>query len=137
MPQITRKELAEVIGSKTLQIKDRQQLANSIAAYLASDLKTKSINLDSLMRDVMQYRLEHGIVEAVAVSAHELDDRVISDIKSLLKEHFPDAKSVLVDQKIDASLVGGVRIELPQENLDLSVRSKLNLFKRLASLERK
>ena len=135
MQTVTRKELAEVIGDKTLHISDKDKLVKSIAAYVATE--SRYIDLNSLTRDVMQYRLDHGIVEAIAWSAHPIDARVIKDIKDLLKEHFPNAKKVLVDSKIDESLVGGIRIELPQEGLDLSVKSKLNLFKRLIAEERK
>lgn len=134
MTRVTRQELAEIIGEKTLHITDTSKLVRSIAAYIASE--TKAIDLDSLVRDVMQYRLEHGHVEAVAVSAHELSPAVMRDIEELLREHFPAAKRVQVDRRIDDSLVGGVRIELPHETLDLSVRSKLNLFKRLVAEER-
>lgn len=134
MQKISRKELAEVIGEKTLHISSKQELAASIAAYIASE--QSSVDIDSLMRDVMQYRQDKGIVEAVAVCAHPLEDRVIKDIEDLLREHFPDAKSIIVDQRIDESVVGGVRIELPQESLDLSLKSKLNTFKRLVADER-
>ncbi|MDQ3123850.1 MAG: F0F1 ATP synthase subunit delta [bacterium] len=130
---VTRKELAEIIGEKTMHITNRQKLANAVAAYLSSEHKT--VNIGSLMRDVMQYRLERGIVEAMAVSAHELTPVVLKDIKILLREHFPHTKTVLLDQRVDPEVIGGIRIELPQEVLDLSVKSKLNLFKRLVAEE--
>ncbi len=133
MSRVTRKELAEVIGKQTLHISDNKKLVKSVAAYLAQ--QPKAVDLNSLMRDVMQYRLENGYVEAMAVSAHPLNAHVVSDIKALLREHFPDAKYFRVDTRIDESVVGGVRIELPQENLDLSVKSRLNLFKRLVAEE--
>lgn len=134
MQTITRKELAAVIGEKTLHVRDRNTLATSVAAYISSSVK--AVDLDSLMRDVMQYRLEHGIVEAIAVSAHPIDNRVLRDIEELLREHFPDSKSIVIDSKIDPKIIGGIRIELPQENLDLSVRSKLNTLKRMVANER-
>jgi F0F1-type ATP synthase delta subunit len=134
MSTVTRKDLVEVIGERTMDVRDKDALAKAIAGYLADERRT--VDLGSLTRDIMQYRLEHGIVEAVAVSAHELTPEVIKDIKDMLKEHFPDSKHIMVDTRIDESLVGGVRIELPRENLDISVRSKLNLFKRLVAEER-
>lgn len=134
MQTLTRKELAHIIGEKTLHITDPEALAASVAAYLASSAQT--FDIDSLVRDVMQYRQERGVVEAVAVSAHELDDRVLADVEQLLQEHFPAAKSILVDTRIDPDVIGGIRIELPQETLDLSIKSKLNTFKRLVADER-
>jgi F0F1-type ATP synthase delta subunit len=133
MNKVTRMELAEIIGKKTLNITDKDKLAKSIASYLSTE--HRSVDLNSLTRDIMQYRLDHGIIEAVALSAHPLTPEVIKDIKAMLKEHYPHAKEVLVDSQIDESLVGGVRIELPREDLDLSIKSKLNLFKRLVAEE--
>lgn len=132
---ITRSQLAEVIGDRTLHVTNPAKLARAIAGYLASE--HRKIDVDSLTRDVMQYRLEHGLVEAVAVSAHELTPVVMKDIKALLKEHFPHAKHIMVDSRIDESVVGGVRIELPRETLDLSIRARLNQFKRLVAAEAK
>ncbi len=127
----TRYELAEIIGRQTISIHDRNTLSKALANFLTEE--RLDIDLDSLMRDVMQYRFDKGYIEAVAVSAHVLEPKVIKDIKELLSEHFPHAKHIQVIEHIDESLVGGLRIELPQENLDLSVRSKLNLFKRLVA----
>jgi F0F1-type ATP synthase delta subunit len=134
MAHVTRKELAEVIGAKTLHHTDKASLVNGLAAYIATEHKI--INVDSLLRDVMQYRLEHGYVEAVAVSAHPLPKQVLDDITSLLRQRFPDARHIRVDSVLDETVVGGVRIELPQEVLDLSIRNKLNMFKRLVAEER-
>jgi F0F1-type ATP synthase delta subunit len=128
---VTRAELAEIIGEKTMHITDSKKLVTSIAAYLATE--QKPVDIDSLTRDIMQYRMRKGLIEAVAVSAHDLTPLVLADVKALLKEHFPHAKHIVVDTRIDENLVGGVRIELPSETLDLSVRSKLNLFKRLVA----
>lgn len=129
----SREQLAEIIGEKTMSITNTEKLARAVAAYIATE--PKPIDLASLTRDVMQYRLEHGVVEATVVSAHELNAIVIKDVKGLLKEHFPSAKKFIIDSRIDESLVGGIRIELPRETLDLTVRSKLNRFKRLVAEE--
>lgn len=131
---VNRHELARIIGERTMHADDIEALARQVAAYIVDE--RLQVNVESLVRDVMQYRLEHGIVEAVAVSAHELAPEVLDEIRQLLREHYPDAKRIVVNTHIDESLVGGVRIELPRENLDLSIRSKLNLFKRLVAEER-
>lgn len=130
---VTRKELAQVLGEKTLQVQDKQELAAQVAAYLVAE--KRQTDLGSLLRDIMQYRLENGVVEAVAVSAHELSNAVLKDVEDVLRDRFPHAKRITIDTRIDEGLVGGVRIELPRETLDLSVRSKLNMFKRLVAEE--
>lgn len=128
---ISRRHLAEVIGERTLHIKDGKKLAREIAAYL---LDTKATDdLESLIRDVMEYRANHGVVEAVAVSAHELTASAIKDLEAILKEEHPKAKTVHVISRQDPSVVGGVRLEMANEQLDLTVREKIDMFKRLTA----
>ena len=128
---ISRRHLSEVIGERTLHVRDTSELAREVAAYLLDTHETA--DLESLLRDIMEYRAKHGIVEAVAVSAHELSSEVIADIKRILKEEYPGAKSVKVTSRIDPTVVGGVRVELANRQLDLTVREKIDTFKRLTA----
>ncbi len=106
-----------------------KSLAQKVAAYLLVEQRTNE--LDSLMRDVMQVRASRGIVEVVAVSAHELDDMAIRDIKAQVKQLFPESKEVIVSPKLDASIIGGIKLEFANQQLDLSVKSKLNRMRQL------
>lgn len=135
MNKLTRKELAEIIGEKTLSDKNTKKISDAVASYFASD-QHDNVDFESLMRDVMQYRQDRGYIEATAVSAHPLGKETLNEIRDILNQHFPDAKSITVNQKIDDSIIGGVRLDLPMESLDLSIRSKLNTFKRLVAEER-
>lgn len=128
---ISRRHLAEVIAERTLHVHDTKRLAKEVAAYLLDTHQTAQ--LDSLLRDVMEYRAQHGVVEATAVSAHELSGSIIKDIEKVLRHEHPKAKSVKVTSKIDESVVGGVRLDLANEQLDLTVRDRLDTFKRLTS----
>lgn len=128
---ISRRDLAEIIGEKTLKTTNTEKLAQQIAAFLLETRKTT--DLESLIRDVMEYRADHGIVEATAVSAHQLDDKAIAQIKQILLKEHPKAKKVRLNVKIDKSVVGGLRIELANEQLNLTVRDKLDDFKRLTA----
>lgn len=130
----SRHHLVAVIGEKTLGTSDTHLLAREIAAYLLDQKCTG--DLDSLMRDIITYRAEHGVVEAVAVSAFPLSDTVLVEVRALLEYEYPQANQVIVSEKRDNSVIGGVRIDLPSEQLDLTVRSKLSIFKRLTALER-
>jgi len=127
----TRHHLAEVVGAKSLKISDFHQLAQEIAAYLLDSGQTGQ--LESLMRDIMAYRSERGVVEATATSAHTLSARDITDIKQILHKEYPAAKSLLVDQTEDTDVIGGVKLDMPGEQLDLTVRAKVNAFKRLTT----
>lgn len=127
--KVTRKELAEYIAKRTLRVKDYKTLVHEVAAYLLHERRTS--DLASLIRDIMKYRAELGIIEAAAVSAHTLSTDVTKEIRQILKQQFPDAKEVSVTNKIDENVVGGVKIELPGKQLDLTLRGRLATFKRL------
>lgn len=131
----SRHHLAEVIAEKTIHIKDEKMLAKEIAAYLLDEKQTNGF--ESLIRDILQYRADHGYVEVNVVSASPLNEIVISDVRNILKSEFSDAKSIVINQKHDDSVVGGIRIDMANEQLDMTVKSKLNTFKRLTALERK
>ena len=127
--RIPRAQLAAVIGEKTLKQNDLKRLTKAVAAYL---MEQKSIGeLESLMRDVLAYRQAHGIIEAEVTSAHDLSKEALAEIRGVIKDHYPTAKHVSVHQDLDESLIGGVKVNLAHEQLDLSVRAKLDTFKTL------
>jgi len=90
----SRHHLTEIIGKRTINIRDRDLLVREIAAFLLHENHTA--DLGSLIRDVMQYRANHGIVEAVVVSAHGLSGRAKQDIEKILKEAYPHATEIIV-----------------------------------------
>jgi len=128
---ISRRHLAEVIGERTLHLKSTGKLGREVAAYLLDTRQTA--DLESLLRDVMEYRAQHGVVEATAVSAHDLTAATVKEIEAILKKEYPHVKSVHVISRLDPTVVGGVRVEMANEQLDLTVRDRLDTFKRLTS----
>jgi F0F1-type ATP synthase delta subunit len=127
--KFARAELAALIGEKTLGASDIRTLAREVAAYLLEEKRSQE--LESLMRDVLAYREAHGVIEAEVASAHELSQDVLREVKSVIKEHYPEAKKVLVHDHIDTNVVGGLRVTLANDQLDMSVRKQLDTFKRL------
>lgn len=129
-----RTTVARIITDK-LGKQPAKQLSREVAAYLLEDNRVGE--LDSLLRDVQQQRADAGMVEAIAVSAHPLTDKVRSDIKAQVKVAMPSAKSIIISERLDPDVVGGVKIELANQQLDLSIRSKLNKFKQLIAVGEK
>lgn len=122
-----RGELAAYIARQPAS--NREQLARQVAAYL---LTTKQVGqLESLLRDVMAVREANGSVEAQVTSAHELDAGMIADIKKIIEKQTPGVKQVAVETTNDPSALGGVSIRLAHQQLDLTVRAKIDTFKRL------
>ncbi len=127
--KVARITVAETIAKKTINVKDEKQLAKEVAAYLLIERRTAE--LDSIIRDVMDFRTKRGLIEATAISVGELTDTVRKDVRSLISHEYPNAKSIIINEKHDLDIIGGLRITQANEQLDLSARDKLNTFKRL------
>jgi F-type H+-transporting ATPase subunit delta len=68
-----------------------------------------------------------GIVRAQVTVAEPPSDRIVSDIKSALREV---AKAeVDVDVRVDPGLIGGLVVKIGSRMVDASLRSKLNAIK--------
>ncbi len=132
---VTRTDLAEVVGARTLHGSDLKKIEREVAAYLLEQNEVES--LDSLMRDVLKYRAEHGIIEATVVSAYPLSAEARSEVLSALKAEYPSAEQYYLNEQIDSDVIGGVRLEMVNEELDLSVRARLNTLKRLTTAREK
>jgi F0F1-type ATP synthase delta subunit len=117
-------QVAAVLADKTFS-------AQEIAAYLLETGRTGQLN--SLAREIIKDRADNGIVEVTAVVARELSDGVRSEIESQVRSIFPGAKQIILNEQVDKNIVGGVRLEFPDSQLDLSIRNKLNRFKALTS----
>lgn len=125
-----RNAVAKVINQK-LSTADSKKAAQDIAGYLLAEKRVGE--LDSLMRDIQQLRAEQGTLEVTALSAHELDKHSLEEIKTLLNKKFPGTKKIIINQILDADVVGGVRLVMANDQLDLSIRYKLSKFKQLTT----
>ncbi len=130
--KVSRLKIAAALADKIdLATTSQADLSRQIAAYLLETHRTSE--LDSVMRDLMQVRADRGIVEVTAVTAHPLSAALRADIEKNIRTRFTTAKTVIVSQSHDDEVVGGVRLELANQQLDLSVRAKLNRFKQLTN----
>jgi F0F1-type ATP synthase delta subunit len=127
--KVPRHLLTEAIAKQTLEVTDSKQLAREIAAYLLIERRTAE--LESIMRDIMQYRQDHGALEADVISAHDVSNAALADVKHLLQEAYPHAKTITLTHRLDSSVIGGLKVDLPNEQLDMTIRAKLSKFKTL------
>lgn len=128
----SRSKIADFLAERSLSPDvDAKELSREIAAYLLQTGRTGE--LSSLSRDIMQKRSEQGVVEVTAVSAHKLTADLRKEIKDKVRYYYPKAKRITINEIVDSNMIGGVRLELANEQLDLTVRSKLNRFKQLTT----
>lgn len=125
-------KVAHVIAQKTLAPDfDERQFVREVAAYLLDTGRTGQLN--SIARDMVKERAADGVVEVTVVSAHELTDAVRADIRAQVEKLYPNATRIVMNERREATVVGGVRLEFPEQQLDLSVRNKLNRLKALTT----
>ncbi len=124
-----RQQISNFIAQKALDGGLSKKVTKEIAAYLLSSSRANEVN--SIMRDVQNIWAQNGYVEIIARSSHELSSTTKNDIIKQLKPFFGNPKRIVVTQVLDENIVGGVSLELADNLLDLSLRKKLNKFKRL------
>jgi F0F1-type ATP synthase delta subunit len=129
--KVSRTQLAKLLAERFATTQDRAKLEQEVAAYLLSEKRASE--LDSLMRDIAQLRADQGYVEADVVSAFPLSPAAEADVKAVLKGAYPSAKSIRLNERRDERVIGGVKLELANQQMDMSIRAKLNRFKQLVT----
>lgn len=129
--KLSRVSIAHTIADKALKSGVTPQLSQEVAAYLLTEGRVNE--LSSVMRDVQAELEQEGYVEVVARSAHDLDQSNRESITSRVKSIFPNAKQIIITEIHDPNVIGGVRLSLANQQLDLSVEAKLNKFKQLTT----
>lgn len=126
-----RSRIAGTIADRTLKQGVNKRYAKEVAAYLLEQRRVG--DLDSILRDVQSDWAQAGHLEVIASSAHPLTAPIRADITRRVKGLYPSVKKVVINEVQDPAIVGGVRLNLPGKQLDLSVEAKLNRFKQLTS----
>jgi F-type H+-transporting ATPase subunit delta len=70
---------------------------------------------------------ERGEISASVTSAEPLSESQIGAVKAALKDAM--GKDVLLDEKVDPALIGGLVIQVGSRMIDTSLRTKLNAMK--------
>jgi F0F1-type ATP synthase delta subunit len=129
--KIPRHRIARVVANHILKHGVSRDYARELAGYLLTERRVKE--LDSLLRDVQSDWADAGYVEVITKSAHPLSQTAKAEIDSKVRQLYPDAKQIIVTEAHDAELIGGVQLNLPGQQLDLSVKAKLNQFTQLTT----
>ena len=132
---LSRSQLANVISNHSYSKGVTKPLAKDVAKILLETKKTGSLN--SLMRDVERDWADLGYIDVIARSSYPLSPQVKKDIKSLVMTNYPKAKNIKIVEVLDASVIAGVILELPDQQLDLTIATKITEFKNFAVSEGK
>lgn len=115
-------DIANAVLSLLEAGKSPKVVSRSLAGYLAQEHRTK--DLDSILRSLTIKRENKGIKEITVSGINPLSPKTRDLIEKMFKTS--STKKVIINQRIDEELIGGIMIESNEQRLDLSIRSKVN-----------
>ncbi len=132
--KVSRAELADTIAKRALKTGRSRKLAEEVAAYLLDNRRVNE--LDSILRDIQLSWINSGRIDAVATSAHTIDEAAKSQLTEIVSRLYPGSRSINIEEQYDPQIIGGVRLNLVDRQLDLSLEAKINQFKQLVELKK-
>jgi len=126
-----RHDIATTIAAHTYYDGIKPDYVKQIAAMLLYEGRVSE--LESLLRDIQADWALHGYVEVLARTAHTLTDAEKAEITKRIGAIYPNAEKIAVTEVHDPEIIGGVRLSLANQQLDMSVEAKLNKFKQLTA----
>lgn len=102
-------------------------ILSELAAYLVNSGRTREANL--VVRDIEYALIAQGIVLIDVTSARTLSDEARSEIEAMVKREYPRIAKVIIRESIDTSVIAGVKLQLPDKQLDGTIKAKLEKLK--------
>ena len=123
MTKLSRRKISQYAAQRIASGHSTVATLNEVAAYLVDTKRVKEADL--IARDIEEKLLAYGTAVVTAVSARPISAELTDMIEQYVKAHYNNVRTVYINKAIDTSLLAGVRIELPDKQLDLSVKAKL------------
>lgn len=111
-----------------LDRKPTKQVALIVSAYLVQHKQTAQF--ETLLHLIAKEYEKRGTLLGRITSARPLKAELQREIESRLKR-LHDVRSVRLDKHVDPDLIGGLKVEALDTELDLSISSKLEALKSL------
>lgn len=124
--RLSRRKLSTYYATELLDGADPQKLTEKLAAFLIESKRTKEVQL---IIDDIEYQLSlRGVVTADVTSAHVLDKLTKQSITNLIQKT-TNAKQIQLTEHLDESLLGGIKLEFADSELDTTIVRRLNTLK--------
>lgn len=121
LPSIPKKERCDTVDESF-----RQQIHPYLLNFMKILTENGTISQFDGCRQAYQrrYNQDNGIVEVVAVSAVPLTGEAQEKLRARLAER--TGKTVLLTNRVEPEILGGIRLEMDGKRLDGSVRNRLD-----------
>jgi F-type H+-transporting ATPase subunit delta len=124
--KLSRRSLAIHVATHLVDGKPQAAIAQQLAAYLIWTRRTRELSM--IVRDIEFYLADQGHVAGTVTTARDLSDTTMKAIEAFAKDK-TGAKAVNLEQTIDESVLGGVKLELPGYELDTTLTRQLTILK--------
>ncbi|MFA6048046.1 MAG: ATP synthase F1 subunit delta [Parcubacteria group bacterium] len=106
--------------------KKHQEIDEIISNFLKEIYKNGQMRmLDSIIKKFQEiHNAENGIVEAEVTTREKISESLESKIKSFIKEKYK-AEKVVIHNKVDRNIKGGIIIRIGDEVMDGSIKRQL------------
>ncbi len=121
--KLSRRKLAGNAAARFSSGENKKAILQELAAYLIDTNRKKEAEL--IVRDIEAMLADAGTAIGTVISARPLSSDAVSTVESFVKAQNAAVKTVVLRERIDKTLIGGVRLELPGHQLDASVKAKL------------
>lgn len=123
MNKISNRRLARGFVAHLSTGKSPKKLISMLAAQIVESKQTSQIDL--IMAEIgREIEQQKSVVNARVYSARQMSAAVKVEVAQLIKTT-SQADKVIIEEQVDPSLLGGVKIEMPETEIDLTVRTKL------------
>ena len=120
------KELAEVLLDMTegKTAEEGKLATKQFAEYLQKKGKLSKAN--GIMEEYQKlYNKKHSIVEVTVSLISRLPEKTKTELQEALKKKY-NASEVIITEKVDQRLIGGMKIQVGDEVFDSSIQNSLN-----------
>lgn len=126
MAKLSRRKLATNAAVRIAEGEPKKTVLRDIAAYLIDSRRTSEATL--VVRDIEAMLMDSGTAVGTVTSARPLSKSSLENVESYVKAHDLRIKRVVLRERIDEDLIGGIKLELPGSQLDASVKAKLDMI---------
>lgn len=129
-PLIGRDAKAATIES-VLQEKKLSQIVVNLCTTLAGNARLKELPVVASTYGKLM-KAKRGEIDATIISADPLTKKETQDIQAAIKGISKGASNVIIDTQIDPSIIGGIQIQIGDQFLDLSIKSRIDQISRMS-----
>lgn len=124
--RLSRQQLSRYYAKSLLGGADVKKLAMQLAAYLIESGRTKELQM--IISDIEYQMSLNGVVIANVTSAHNLDEIAKIALIDFVYKH-TDARHVHLKERVDPTVLGGIRLKFIGAELDTTIARRLTTLK--------